>query len=39
MMVEEREERESSCDLTMAMLGGEKVMINFWLLTFAESSQ
>ena len=39
MMVEEREERESSWDLTMAMLEGEKVRINFWLLTFAESSQ
>ena len=37
-MVEEREERESNWDFTMAMLGKHKV-INFPLLTFAESSQ
>ena len=39
MMVEEREERESSWDLTMAMLERATVMINFILLTFVESSQ
>ena len=38
MMVEDREERESNWDFTMAMLGKHKVT-NFLLLTFAESSQ
>ena len=38
MMVEDREERESNWDFTMAMLGIHEVK-NFRLLSFAESSR